>query len=417
MKKQTAPFWTPRTSLLILLWIAILFYCLDFFFRISPSLIFSNLMTQYRTDALGMGAFSSAFYLGYVLFQVPTGIWLDRYRLRWVLAVSIFISVVSFMFFITETHYWLGYAMRFITGAASAFSFIGILFIAKQYFPPHYFTLIAGITIGAGTVTASFIQLLSAGLMQYFHWQLVFLVFSAFGLIMFVLVLCLPKKMAHEHSLTHTLFSFKQLWCFTRNTKLILNACIGGLFYLPTTLFTTMWGVPFLQAENHFSLTTVSLGITFLFAGWAVGSPIMGYIADRTEHYFVLILIGSAAALISSIFLIYYPITTAFHLDTLLFLFGLFSSTQVVVWKIFNVYCPAEISGYGAAFTNMLIMLFGGIFHLIVGFLMQTHFIGKLDGEINYVQGLSIIPIAFLTVLGCSVYCMISSRQSRKNAG
>src|SRR5262249_38445363 len=151
--------------------------CLDFFFRISPSLIFTELLNQYHTDPLGMGAFSSAFYIGYVLFQVPTGILLDRYSLRSVIATPNFIAVVSFMFFITATHYLTGYMMRFITGAASAFSFICILHIAKRYFSPTKFTLIAGITIGAGTVSASLIQWLSAELMGYFNWQLIFIVF------------------------------------------------------------------------------------------------------------------------------------------------------------------------------------------------------------------------------------------------
>ena len=95
-----------------------------------------------------------------------------------------------------------------------------------------------------------------------------------------------------------------------------------------------------------------------------------------------------------SLVLLYAHIHSTANIFLLLLGFGLASSAQAIVWRIFDQHCPREINGLGIAWTNMLIMLSGTIFHLAVGYLLERH----STQTINYDLGLSLIPIAFLGV-------------------
>jgi len=377
----------------------ILFYCLDYYFRISPSLVFHQLQQQYHTDALGMGALASAFYLGYLVMQIPSGIILDRLPIYRVVIPAIFMCTFAFIGFILNHHYWIGYLLRWVIGGTSAFSFIAVIYIARQYLDIKWFGVVSGITIAAGTVSASIAQLASAVLIQYFHWHTIFISLALWGFVVSILLLLpglkLPPRQGKLISQTSWWHQIKQ---FSRHPLLILNGLVGGLFYLPTALFATMWGIPFLQGEYHFSATAASFGVTVLFMGWALGAPLIGGLADRTKHYMCLVSVGALFGTMVSVTLIYLTPDSSWIVWALLFLFGLFSSAQVVVWKCFRDHCPRAIVGYGVAFTNMLIMVFGAIFHLAVGWLM-AHVVPMLVPNLDYKLGLSIIPIAFMLVL------------------
>src|SRR3990167_6159239 len=169
-------------ALYIVLCLTILFYCLDFYFRLSPSLVVLPLANQYHTNAFGIGTFASAFYLGYVLMQIPAGIGLDRYPLRFIFSLSMAACTLSFIGFIYATHLALGLILRFILGAFSAFSFISVLYVARHYLPPRQFTWIASITISIGTLAASLAQILNAALLQTVPWHQALLYTSLTGL-------------------------------------------------------------------------------------------------------------------------------------------------------------------------------------------------------------------------------------------
>ena len=68
-----------KQSLLILF---ILFFSWEFFLRISPSLVITQLATQYNTNAIGLGAIAGFYYLGYSLIKIPAGIIIDKYSVK-----------------------------------------------------------------------------------------------------------------------------------------------------------------------------------------------------------------------------------------------------------------------------------------------------------------------------------------------
>lgn len=401
-----------KTPYLVLFFL-ILFYCLDYFFRISVGLVFHPLLHQYATTALGIGAFVSLFYWGYAILQIPGGLLLDKCDFKWLVAIMVAGSSVFFAVFAYVDHYWLGLLSRFMIGALSSISFTCVLYFSRNYLSQKWFGLVVGITISCGTFVASLFQLFVSTLLHDVGWHAVYYSIAVIGVLIgatiFLLVYLFSPKL--DRSVPVLIPYVSGIRQIIADKTILFVALTGGLFYLPTTLFAAIWGVPFLQHDYHLSLTDASFGVTMLFAGWAVGSPIVGWLMDRLRHYLLLMLVFAVLAGVASLLILNHWR----GISVLLFLMGLFSSAQVIVWKVFRDVCPKALSGFAVAYINMLIMLFGAVFHLLAGYLAEHHHLPSQTNVINYAAGLSMMPIAFALVVVCSAVLIRMQRNSENS--
>lgn len=393
---------------LCVLTLCMLFYCLDYYFRISPSLIIPVLMQQYHITALGIGAFASAFYLGYLLLQIPIGYILDYYPLNRILILSISTCVVTFILFLFCQQFWLGYFLRFIIGAASAFSFISVLYIAQHYFPPRFFNLITGITIAIGTVLAAVADIVSSALTETFGWQNIMIAFALLGVIImglfFLPITRLSKTSAPMKSgMKNSLAGIKKL---SMNPAFLLNGIIGGLMYAPTSIIAAVWGIFFMRTHYHFNQLEASHGILYLFIGWAIGSPIMGYLGDTLRCSVRLLIAGAIIAGIASCFYLYSSSAAPIQIYLLLLIIGLSSSSQVVIWKLFSRLCSINLSGIGIALTNMIVTLISAILHFIVGVLLSNMDQYQNPDALLFEHALWLIPTSFVVAIILSMFML-----------
>ena len=55
------------------------FFFVEYFARVSPSVMIDQLMQHYAVTAVGVGSISAFFYYAYVGMQLPVGLMVDRY--------------------------------------------------------------------------------------------------------------------------------------------------------------------------------------------------------------------------------------------------------------------------------------------------------------------------------------------------
>lgn len=394
------PHQSPLLKMLPILLI-MAFYCLDYFYRISTGLIVPELMTHYRVTPAGIGFFASAFYLGYVLFQIPGGYFIDKFPLQKIISAFIVICSLTFLGFIYTHHFYLGVLWRFLLGLASALSFIAVLHVARHTLNQRYFGLISGLTIAVGTLTGSLIQVYIAHAIQYWNWQtcLALSAIPSFSIaFLFLLPLFKAVNVPVIFPKSKPMKLTQSLVQLSKQRGFILNALIGGLFYLPTSILAAAWGVSLFTLSYHLSRPDAAFCLTLLFAGWSLGSPIIGYLNDHFFNYRLTILISALGAAIVSMIMIILPEWVQHTVYTLAFLVGLFSSAQVSVWNIFNKLCPPHINGVGIALTNMIITLCAALFHIIEGFLITYYSTIKSHSDLSnsgLLHGLWIIPGLF----------------------
>ncbi len=378
----------------LLVAVTILFYCLDYYFRIVPALVVPELLRQYHSGPKLIGSFYSAFYLGYLLMQLPSGYLLDRFAFKKIMGLSIGVCVLFFVLFVWLQTPWLGVLSRFFIGGMSAFSFVAVLYVARHYLPRHYFSLIAGVAIGAGTIVAAGAQAFSAVLITGSPWQLVLTLQACWGFAVVAMVLFFPLKRLHKLADEKTpplKIMLSSLKGFAKNKIILINGIVGSLFYLPTSIFAAAWGITFLRQSYHLTMADASLGILMLFMGWAIGSPWIGYYAEQSKKFARWIFSSAMLMVFLSCVMLYFPAQVGELIYLLLFLFGLLSSTQVLIWKIFSLHCPLELTGLGVAFTNMLVVLGGSLFHFLVSCFIT---VGPAS-QLNLISALSILPVIF----------------------
>src|SRR5579872_7590054 len=86
--------------------IGMLFYCYNYFLRVSPSVMQNDLMQSLHITAYQFGTLAAYYYVAYTPMQIPVGMLYDRFGakivqflacLTAVLGVAIFISANSFL--------------------------------------------------------------------------------------------------------------------------------------------------------------------------------------------------------------------------------------------------------------------------------------------------------------------------------
>jgi MFS family permease len=290
---------------------------------------------------------------------------------------------------------------RFIIGFASSFAFIAVLKIARVYLPGKYFTRIVGVNVALGTLLASYGDVLATYLKTQ-HFKDVFYINIFIGLLLAALFAFFywyfAEHPSERNSRMHH-FSWYDLKVLLKNRALWINGLVGGLFYLPTTVLADVWGDYFLQNQYHLTLTQSSYVITWLFMGWMVGSPIMGYLADRFKSRRSII---SVNALISAYLvwhLLFLPEASLQGLSGLMFLLGLSSSAQLIIWRIFHQLAPMSLAATGIALTNMIVMLTCALGQVVIGFFMsfqQNSDDITLYTNHDYHHSLMFLPIALI---------------------
>src|ERR1700690_2834479 len=89
-----------------MIWIiASVFYAYQYVLRVMPSIMLTDIMQQFRIDALTFGQFSGLYYIGYALMHLPIGIMLDRYGPRKVMTGCILLTVAGLSPLIFADHW------------------------------------------------------------------------------------------------------------------------------------------------------------------------------------------------------------------------------------------------------------------------------------------------------------------------
>nr|WP_255372547.1 MFS transporter [Corynebacterium sp. CNJ-954] len=110
-------------------------YVVNIFDRMNLGYVALDMRTDLMISAAAFGSLAAAFYIGYIFFEVPSNILLEKFGARSVISrIMITWGIVTFlMFFVTE--YWQLYTLRVLLGIMEAGFFPGIVYYVSQWVP------------------------------------------------------------------------------------------------------------------------------------------------------------------------------------------------------------------------------------------------------------------------------------------
>ena len=388
--------------------IAALFYCYEFVLRIIPGVLQSELTAAFgNISASTFGQLSALYYFAYSPMQVPVGILMDRFGPRRLLSLACLCCTAgSFMFSYSSSMLIAGTG-RFLVGFGSAFAFVGVLSLAVHWLPRRYFSLVAGLMTTLGMLGLIYGEMKITHLAATMGLNYVLLTMVGIGLLLTVLIFFVVRDGPGGASVkSQSLPDFyRNILHVLVSPQVWLIAFVGACLYTSLSVFGELWGKSYLELAHHLTKLEAAKTISAMFLGWAVGAPLAGYFSDRTGRRVLPLVIGAFLSLVCISIILYIPGLSFVSLNVLMFLYGLFSATEIIIFIMARENSGAKLSGTVFAAANMIVTLGGVIFQPLVGSLLDTFSSGQLvNGEhvysvIDYQLALSVLPASLLLVM------------------
>lgn len=387
--------------------IGAVFYCYEFVLRIIPGALQSELSAAFgHLSASAFGQLSAFYYFAYSPMQLPVGMLMDRFGPRRLLTFACLCCTVGSFLFTYSSSLLIAGSGRFLVGFGSSFAFVGVLSLAMHWLPRRYFSLVAGLitTLGMLGLVYGEVKVTKMVVTMGLHSVLtsLFVIGGVLTIVIFLIVRDCPQKL--QSSTQPLAIFFKSVLQVLMSLEVWLIGLVGACLYTSLSVFGELWGKTYLEQAHHLTKIQAAQTISMMFLGWAVGAPLAGYFSDYTGRRILPLVIGTIMALVCISFVLYYPGLSYLSLNALLFLYGVFSATEIIIFIMAKENSGAKLSGTVFAVANMIVTLGGVVFQPLVGKLLDTFGDGKIvNGNyiysvVDYQIALSILPLSLLLV-------------------
>ena len=387
-----------------------LFFFLIYLPRVTPGVIRPQLMEAFHVHGLGFGALTAFFLYAYVPMQIPVGLLYDKFGARRIICVTAIVAGIGCLVFSSATMFYGAALGRFLTGLGGAFGFVGAMKLARDWFPGQRFGFLAGLTQALGMLGAAVGEGPISIAAESVGWRQVFF---SMGLSFFVLSVLVffftkdKKKLSsadHSQSTAHTNSVLKGLLEVLKNKQAWLNAGYLGCTYAPVMAFAEAWGVSFLEASYHISMSTAAFSVGLVFIGWALGGPVMGAVSDYIGRRKPVMVMSSVAGIVIFLLVLYVGALPTWMLYSLMFFFGFTNTGVVVAYAVSGEIATRRVAGTSIAFANMASIVLGMAFEPIIGGLLDLHGGKVINGVYtfsasDYHFALAILPFSLMASL------------------
>lgn len=401
-----------------------LFYCYNYFLRVSPSVMQPELTTAFHITATQFGTLAVFYYWAYTPMQIPAGMIYDKFGVRFVLSLACLIAVIGLSIFITADNFAIAGVGRFLIGLGCAFSYIGTLKLASIWLPPNRFATAAGCATAIGMTSGALAQKYLTKVLGFIGYQQALHGALIFGIILSVLIILMVRNRPRSQisranempslNVRQLLVALKHI---AFNPQMWLIGIIGCLLYLPSSVFLDLWGIPYLKSVYQLTSEQAVNISSYTFYGWIISGPIIGAFSDKIRRRRLPLTCTGffAALLLCAVF--YLPGINFTELNFIFFAIGFCCGAHPLCFALGKENNPIQISGTSVAVTNMLIMLGGAVFQPVVGKLLDLHTTSQIGTNglpvytaSDYTFALSVIPLGvalgiFLSIFLKETYC------------
>lgn len=403
------------------------FFLFEYVTRVAPSVMAPELMRTFHIYALGIGTLSALFYYAYIGMQLPVGMLVDRFGPHKLLTVMALFCAAGSLLFATAHNIYQADIGRFMIGFGAAFAFVGCLKLATSWFSPMRFPLLAGLTQALGMVGASLGEGPMSVLVSHTSWRTAMYISAAIFLALSILIGLIVRDKPLSVTQTATSLNKKQvhnmlkgLITVCKNPKTWTLGGYAGFIYASSAGFGELWGVSYLKHAFHLGAHQAAVAIGFIFIGWAVGAPIMGWLAGRYNRR--LLMMGSAACG----FVIFLILIIAHHLSgvtitTLMFIYGLTNTGLIIAYALAGHINGHRLAGTSIAFSNMASVIVGSLLQPILGWVIDLSWSGKMLNGAPVYSGhdfriaVSVFPVCFFLAFCFAFFSKKTTRTSLTN--
>ncbi|QDR78945.1 MFS transporter [Sporomusa termitida] len=250
------------------------------------------------------GAYMMAFYIGYVITQIPAGMLADRFGVRTILGVSLVIEGISTWAMGSITSFDMGFVLRVVTGLGAGAIMACCARALMEWFPAHERGTAFGLLLAApsgGLLLANYIV---PTLNALFSWQGAFQGIGIATAILGVLIYLLVKTSDEPKGEKSFFGGFK---VFFANRNIVLVA-VAGFCLMWMELGVATWANVYIK-NLGFTVKEAGTVLIWYSVGGVIAPVISGWVSDR---------LGNRKHLVIAAYLISAPLTVYFGSQTTL---------------------------------------------------------------------------------------------------
>lgn len=367
---------SPSLLPLLAWFTAAVFFFYAWVLRVAPSVMVEELMRDFSVGAAVLGNLSAAYFYGYAGMQIPVGLLLDRFGPRRLISAAALTCGAGCLIFATSETLAVATFGRFLIGASAAFSLVGSMAIAGQWFRPVQFALLSGLAMAMGMAGGVFGQAPLRLAVEATDWRTTMLLLAGGGLLIGVCAFATTRDRNRGSGGIGAVLSGFAAVARHRQTWLIAIAGLGST--APLLGFAGLWGVPFLQTAYQLSPAQAATLTSLMIAGWGVGAPLFGWLSDRIRRRRAPLLAGVALQTVCLAVLILVPGLPLALLGGLSFGAGFFGSSQISCFALVRESHPANLSGTGIGFVNAMVTGAGALFQPLIGLCLDLAWRGEM---------------------------------------
>jgi MFS family permease len=356
-----------------------LFFFYAWIMRVAPSVMIDELMRDFAVGATAIGHLSAFYFYGYAGMQIPVGLLMDRFGPRRLMTVAAAGCAVGCAVFALAPALWALSLGRFLIGATAAFSLVGAMTVAGQWFPARRFALLSGLAMMLGMAGGVFGQAPLRLLVEWLDWQRASLVLAGGG------VLLALAAVATVRDGSRTAGSLRQVMAgmvqVGRNRQTWLIAVAGLGTAGPLLGFAALWGVPYLALTQGLDRPAAAGVTSMVFIGWGVGAPVAGWLSDRIHRRKLPFVAGLMVTALAMAGLAWAPGLPLWAVSALCFLCGFGGSGQILGFAAVRELNPPAAAGAAIGIVNAVVTGAGALFQPLLGWLLDLAWTGEMaDG-------------------------------------
>lgn len=412
MHATTLPTREPRLLPLLAWATGATFFFYAWVLRVAPSVMVEELMRDFAVGAGVLGHLSAAYFYGYAGMQIPVGLLLDRFGPRRLMTTAALVCAGGCLLFGAGNSLAMVTAGRLLIGASAAFSLVGAMAIAGQWFPAHRFAIFSGLAMAAGMAGGVFGQAPLRFAIEASDWRTAMLLLAAGGAILAVAAWATVRDRWRGTGGMAVALSGLGAVVRHRQTQLIALAGLGTS--APLLAFAGLWGVPFLETAYGMSRASAAGLTSVFFVGWGLGAPLFGWLSDRIGRRRDPLLIALALKTVALAALIYIPGLPLVALIALSFLVGFFGSAQILCFALVKENHTSALSGTAIGFLNSIVTGAGALFQPLVGILLDLAWTGEVASGTR-VYHAEAYRLAFGSLIACCIagfLCLLAVRET-----
>jgi len=390
--------------------IAVLFFLYEFFLRVFIGTLADQIIPALGLTAATFSLIGAGYHVTYGLMQIPVGLLVDRFGVKWILAFAVLTCSLSVFLFSMSNGVVSALLSRLLMGFGSSFAFVCLLMIISTWFNRKNFAFIVGLsqfiaTLGPLLAGGPLVNLLvqSNG-----NWRLLLNKIGLAGLVLFVSVLLVVKSNANRSfdklvilkprisisAILRQLVTSSQVWFI---------AFYSAAVYVPISVLGGIWGTSYLESHHLSQIQSASI-ISTNWLGYAVGCVGLGLFSDKSKRRKSTFIFCSLIGFVSIMGIVYTPINPIWIYHFLFFGLGIAASGQNIGFAAMAEHVTqSRASSMGL--NNAFIVLLNAVVQLTIGVIISlVNSKGGNPSTHDFLIGFAVLPILYLSAFIISVF-------------